>query len=215
MSDAVSDADPSVRIEACADDALLMTVADDAGEGATERVISAWRALRARRPAWLVKAQPAFTSLQVVLRGGADLDEVERVLRSLPLAGGLQQAHTHLVPVRYDGADLGAVAEHAGLGSDDVIRLHADRPYRCAFVGFLPGFPYLLGLDERLHMPRLATPRPLVPAGSVGIGGSQTGVYPAASPGGWRLLGTALMTFAPDWIEAGDIVVFRATGGGP
>jgi KipI family sensor histidine kinase inhibitor len=80
-------------------------------------------------------------------------------------------------------------------------------------VGFLPGFPYLLGLDERLHMPRLTTPRGLVAAGSVGIGGSQTGVYPAASPGGWRLIGTALMTFAPDWIEAGDIVVFRAVGG--
>ncbi len=202
----------SVRIDACADDALLMTFADEAGEGATQQVISAWKALRALQPPWLVRSQPAYTTLQVVLRAGTDLHAAQRCLRALPTSGGLLQARTVELPVCYDGPDLVDVADHAGVGIDDVIRLHADRPYRCAFVGFLPGFPYLLGLDAALHMPRLTTPRTSVPAGSVGIGGAQTGVYPTPSPGGWRLIGRTLQPLAPDWIEAGDVVVFRAVG---
>ena len=103
-----------------------------------------------------------------------------------------EQADTTVLelPVRYDGADLASVAEQVGISTDELVRLHSDREYTVRFCGFSPGFGYLSGLDERLRLPRLATPRPAVPAGSVAIAGEFTGVYPRSSPGGWRLLGS-------------------------
>ena len=105
------------------------------------------------------------------------------------------------IPVCYGGAygeDLPFVARHAGMTEREVVALHSGQPYRIYMLGFLPGFPYLGGLDERLHTPRLSTPRTRIPAGSVGIGGKQTGVYPMESPGGWQLIGrTPLTLFAP------------------
>ena len=96
------------------------------------------------------------------------------------------------IPVVYggdDGPDLDFVANHAGITEDAVIELHSGTEYRVYMLGFSPGFPYLGGLDERIAAPRLKTPRVLVPAGSVGIAESQTGVYPDAGPGGWRIIG--------------------------
>ena len=85
-----------------------------------------------------------------------------------------------------------------GMTEREVVALHSGQPYRIYMLGFLPGFPYLGGLDERLHTPRLSTPRTRIPAGSVGIGGKQTGVYPMESPGGWQLIGrTPLKLFDP------------------
>lgn len=196
-------------VGASGDDALVLTLAEVPSEAATERVVSAWRALVEQDPPWLVQAQPSYTQLQVVFSARADIDEVTAVLLALPHAGGLAAARTITLDVDYDGPDLLDVAQHTGLSVDEVIARHADRPYRCAFTGFVPGFPYLLGLDERLHTPRLAQPRAEVPAGSVGIGGSQTGVYPLSSPGGWRLIGRARTPVPPDLIRAGDVVIFR------
>ena len=105
------------------------------------------------------------------------------------------------IPVCYGGdfgPDLPFVAQHAGLTEEEVIALHAGREYQIYMLGFLPGFPYLGGLDERLFTPRLGTPRTAIPAGAVGIGGEQTGIYPIASPGGWQLIGrTPLKLFDP------------------
>ena len=121
------------------------------------------------------------------------------------------------IPVRYggeDGPDLQAVAEYTGLDPQEVVRRHASGEYIVFFVGFQPGFAYLGGLDAALHMPRRAVPRLEVPAGSVGIGGAQTGVYPAASPGGWQLIGrTSLVLFdptrdPPTLLQPGDRVRF-------
>ena len=95
-----------------------------------------------------------------------------------------------LLPVRYDGADLAAVADAAGLTADEVVELHSGAEYTVQFCGFSPGFGYLTGLHERLWLPRLASPRSSVPTGSVAIAGEFTGVYPRSSPGGWRLIGT-------------------------
>lgn len=91
--------------------------------------------------------------------------------------------------VRYDGADLRAVADELRCSTDALVRRHAAGRYTVAFCGFVPGFAYLTGLDPALHVPRLSTPRTRVPAGTVGIADEFTGVYPRASPGGWRLLG--------------------------
>lgn len=121
------------------------------------------------------------------------------------------------LPVRYggaDGPDLPALAARHGLCASQVVALHAAPLYDVVLVGFLPGFPYLRGLPDILHTPRLPTPRLAVPAGSVGIGGAQTGVYPCASPGGWHLLGrtdTPLFDVSrdpPALLRAGDRVRF-------
>ena len=110
--------------------------------------------------------------------------------------------------------DLEYVAEHAGLTPEEVISLHSGTDYLVYMMGFTPGFPYLGGLSEKLATPRLDTPRAQIPSGSVGIAESQTGVYPVASPGGWRLIGrTPLRLFdsrrePPSLLAAGDYVRF-------
>jgi UPF0271 protein len=102
----------------------------------------------------------------------------------------------HVIGVRYDGADIDEVAEAMGQTRRDVVRLHTDRAYTVAAIGFLPGFGYLRGLDPALVRPRRASPRTRVPPGSVAIAGPYSAVYPFASPGGWNLLGVAV-DFAP------------------
>jgi inhibitor of KinA len=123
------------------------------------------------------------------------------------------------IPVCYDvsvAPDLEFVAGHCGLTVDDVIQLHASVEYLVYFVGFMPGFPYLGELEERLATPRLAAPRTRVPAGSVAIGGKQTGIYPLSSPGGWRIIGRTPMKLfqpqegVPTLLEIGDRVKFSS-----
>ncbi|MCX4232198.1 5-oxoprolinase subunit PxpB [Streptomyces sp. NPDC020707] len=94
------------------------------------------------------------------------------------------------IAVRYDGPDLADVAGLWGVSPDEVVRIHAAAEFRVAFCGFAPGFGYLTGLPARYGVPRRATPRTTVPAGSVGLAGPYTGVYPRSSPGGWQLIGT-------------------------
>jgi KipI family sensor histidine kinase inhibitor len=97
------------------------------------------------------------------------------------------------------GPDLDQVARHCGLTPTEVIERHSAVTYPIYMIGFSPGFPFLGGLDPKLHTPRLATPRTRVPAGSVGIANAQTGIYPVESPGGWQLIGrTPLTLFLPD-----------------
>ena len=116
--------------------------------------------------------------------------------------GALGDSHIIHIPTLYGGQygpDLEFVAEHAGLSTAEVVRIHSGTDYLVYTVGFSPGFPYLGGLSDRLCTPRLDTPRTEIPGGSVGIGDSQTGVYPVASPGGWRLIGrTPLSVFDPN-----------------
>ncbi|MFD7085247.1 allophanate hydrolase subunit 1 [Streptomyces sp. NPDC002181] len=94
------------------------------------------------------------------------------------------------VPVRYDGPDLAEVARLWGVGRREVAGIVGDTVFRVAFCGFAPGFGYLTGLPERFHLPRRATPRTVVPAGSLALAGEYAGVYPRSSPGGWQLVGT-------------------------
>lgn len=151
-----------------------------------------------------------------------DIAALERVIgeeavrlqdRSDPVAA----ARTVEIPVRYGGAngpDLAAVAESAQCSEREVIERHANRNYRVYMLGFVPGFAYLGRVDSRIAMPRHRVPRERVPAGSVGIAGEQTGVYPIATPGGWQLIGrTDAVMFdptrpAPSLLQPGDIVRF-------
>ncbi len=126
----------------------------------------------------------------------------------------LPQPRSVEVPVCYDGPDLAIVARHTGLDEDEVVRRHSTPGYQVYMLGFVPGFAYLGGLDPRLATPRLPTPRVAVPAGSVGIAGCQTGIYPLATPGGWNIIGhTPLRLFDPAaerpfHFEPGDQVRF-------
>jgi inhibitor of KinA len=130
----------------------------------------------------------------------------------------IPEAATVEIPVCYGGElgpDLASVAAQSGISPDEVIRIHSAVSYRIYAIGFAPGFCYLGGLDPRIHAPRHTTPRLQVAAGSVGIAGSQTGVSPLASPGGWQLIGrTPLCLFAPERLQPipyqpGDTLRFR------
>ncbi|MEB5970563.1 5-oxoprolinase subunit PxpB [Pantoea dispersa] len=147
---------------------------------------------------------PGMNNLTLLLRDPQlkALDAIERLQRWWEESEVLLAEPRQIeIPVVYGGAggpDLAEVARAAGLTSQQVVELHSSADYVVYFIGFQPGFPYLGGLDERLHTPRRAEPRLVVPGGSVGIGGSQTGIYPLAAPGGWQLIGhTSLSLFDP------------------
>jgi KipI family sensor histidine kinase inhibitor len=126
----------------------------------------------------------------------------------------------HLIPVTYDGPDLADVAQRTGLTVSDVVARHSGRWYEVYLLGFVPGFAYLGELDPALVLPRRATPRPRVSAGSVAIAGAQTAVYPLTTPGGWHLIGrTAAVLFDPTveppaTLAPGDRVRFVPDAGG-
>ncbi|QVT79503.1 putative protein YbgJ [Nocardioides aquaticus] len=139
----------------------------------------------------LEQVVPAARSVLVVARDGVPVVEVRRLLdRVEPRpAAASDEGDVLEVPTVYDGEDLADVASLTGLTEEQVVAAHTGQTWRVAFAGFAPGFGYLLGEDDRLHVPRRDEPRTRVPEGSVGLAGAYSGVYPTASPGGWQLLG--------------------------
>ena len=132
---------------------------------------------------------PGWRTLLVSTEG--DLRALSDRLTTLAAADPVPtQPRRHTVPTRYDGADLDDVAAATRLSPEAVVELHSSVDYVVAFLGFSRGFPYLAGLPQALQLPRRATPRTRVPAGSVAIAHDQCGIYPSSSPGGWHLLGT-------------------------
>jgi KipI family sensor histidine kinase inhibitor len=159
-------------------------------------------ALRALELPWVVELVPGYRTVLVVAdpaRAEA-LDELAAELPTLELPPAEEVAGEPVeIPVSYDGEDLPEVARLTGLDAEEVVRRHTAPQYTVAFLGFSPGFPYLVGLDPALEVPRRDTPRTSIPAGSVGLAGGQTGIYPTASPGGWQLIGrTDVPLFDPD-----------------
>ncbi|GAB2978914.1 5-oxoprolinase subunit PxpB [Amycolatopsis acidiphila] len=174
--------------------------------------------IAARLPDVLEVVPGARTVLVVARPGSTALSEAREAVEAADLANppGADPRAVELA-VRYDGEDLQLVAETAGISADEVVELHTGAEYTVAFTGFAPGFAYLTGLPEPLRQSRLDTPRTKVPAGSVGLAGEFTGVYPRSSPGGWRLLGhTETVLFdsraeRPALLAPGDRVRFRRT----
>ena len=213
-----------MRLEPLAEDAWLIHpgTALDAATNAQVHALAA--RIRARSPSWLRDLVPAYTSLAVFFDIDAVSADVVRDWIHTQPVGDVADAPTETsrtieIPVRYGGAfgeDLDAAAAELGIAADTLISRHGAALYTVAMIGFAPGFPYLSGLDPSLALPRLATPRTRVPAGSVAIGGAQTGIYPRESPGGWRLLGrTPLRLFdpqraSPSLLAPGDRVRFVA-----
>lgn len=146
----------------------------------------------------IVEVVPAAVTVLVVCdHPGRTAALAERLAGIRPVTGDAD-AETVEIPVRYDGADLAEIATAVDRSVDEVVELHAAAEYSVAFCGFAPGFAYLTGLADALRLPRRATPRTRVPAGSVAIAAEYTAVYPGSSPGGWHLLGhTDLVLFDP------------------
>jgi inhibitor of KinA len=211
-----------VRFCAASDQSLLVYLGEEIGLPAHERVLKLLRALESKPPVWLRNAQPAYCSLLVSFDAcRADHAEVEAALRKYEKnakAARASKYKTVEIPVCYGdefGPDLEEVAKIHRLTTGRVIELHCSRTYHAYFLGFAPGFAYLGDLPDEITTSRLETPRREVAAGSVAIAGKQTGVYPFATPGGWRLLGrTPLLLLRTNrkpmqLISIGDRVKFR------
>jgi KipI family sensor histidine kinase inhibitor len=210
-----------IRVEAFGTTALLITLAEQPDYALPLRIAHLAERLRAELGVALTDCVPGWTTLLLhydLLR--IDLPQlqlgVQAALADWPGdSSAVSAGRLHEIPVWYAGEDLAEVARLCGLTSAQVIDLHAGRDYRVGAIGFAPGFAYLGELDQQLALPRRATPRPHVPAGSLAIAERQTAVYPQASPGGWHLLGrTAQCLFDPHReppcpLAVGDLVRFR------
>jgi len=213
-----------VEIRPASDRSLLVCFGSEISLEAHRQVLRLVRALECRA-AGILNFHPAYASVLI------DFDPLRHTHEEVSAwvaealssgaAGFNPESRTVEIPVRYGGEfgpDLADVARHTGLSVERVVELHTATSYLVYFLGFAPGFPYLGGLPAELATPRLAAPRKRVPAGSVAIGGSQAGVYPLESPGGWRIIGhTELRLFdtdadPPALLRAGDTVRFVSRG---
>jgi KipI family sensor histidine kinase inhibitor len=156
-----------------------------------EQVIGLHAALGREPPAGIVDLVPAARTVLVIFDGSATTaDRVTADIQRRNVDPGVEEDGTLVeIPVVYDGADLREVAAIAGLSEREVVARHVRGDYRVGFCGFAPGFAYITGGDPALRVPRRASPRTRVPAGSVGLAGEFTGVYPREMPGGWQLIG--------------------------
>lgn len=212
-------------IEAIADDALVLRLGERIDPALNARVHVLCERIRIRAPVWLRDLVPAYASVgvffdPVATEAGTVGEWLHAQLETIgerSTAAG--ESRTVEIPVLYggdEGPDLESAATELGMRPAELARKHAAATYTVAMIGFAPGFPYLLGLDPALALPRLPTPRTSVPAGSVGIGGAQTGIYPRESPGGWRLIGRTPLTLfdptadRPSLLSPGDRVRFVA-----
>jgi len=191
-----------VQIVPLSDSAVLLRLGESIHPAINRQVHLLAAALTLHPLPGIIETVPGYASLTVhydpLALTHAQVCEWLESLLSLAAETASRPVKTVEVPVIYDGPDLDFVAAHCRLTIGEVIRLHASTPYTVYMMGFTPGFPYLGILPEALRVPRRETPRPKVPAGSVGLAGVQTGIYPVESPGGWRLVGrTPLTLFDP------------------
>ena len=203
------------------DRALFIELGDTIDPELNRRVRRLHLAIQEATPPGPVETVPAYRSLLVCYEPrDVSPQQLRATLELLVDKTGADEfpaPKVTEVPAVYGdeyGPDLEFVAEHNGLSPEDVVRLHAGKAYLIYVLGFTPGFAYLGGLSPRIATPRLATPRARIPAGSVGIAGNQTGIYPVESPGGWRLIGrTPVELFHPEkeppsLLQMGDYVEF-------
>ena len=189
------------NIASAGDRALLVTLGSSIDPALLGEVLALDRALQDARPRGLLRTVPAYASLLCHYDPDVtDATRLEAGIRQLEgqVGASVPSGSVADVPTRYDGADLAEVALKTGLTPANVIEAHAGREYLVYCVGFAPGFTYCGALPDQLAVPRLASPRLHVPAGSVAIAGRQTGIYAVESPGGWNLIGrTTLRLFDP------------------
>ncbi len=215
------------RFRTAGDRGFLVEYGDAIHPDVHQKVRAMALTLQQEKPPGIREILPTYRSILVVydplITSPAGLRRLVQELEKK--LSGIQIPEPRLVeiPVCYGGEfgpDIDFVATTNHLSVEEVIRLHSEPDYLIYMVGFTPGFPFLGGLSDRLYTPRLETPRTLVPEGSVGIANQQTGVYPVASPGGWRIIGrTPLKLFRPldqdpFRYQAGDRIRFRPVSDG-
>jgi inhibitor of KinA len=217
------------KIFPISDSALTIDFGNVIEEGINSKVLSLFRNFQMNPPEGVIEAVPAYSSLTIYydvfqLSKSIPSDKTvfewisgeleERLLQ--PIEPGDKAPAFIEIPVCYDNEfapDIEELAKKRGLSVEEVIHIHCSKPYRVYMLGFLPGFSYMGEVDERISIPRKAQPKP-VAAGSIGIAGRQTGIYPLASPGGWQIIGrTPLKLFdakkeEPALLKAGDTVQF-------
>jgi inhibitor of KinA len=185
------------EISPLGDSAVRISFGDTIDEKINNEITVFFNKLEQARVKGIIECVPAYTTLTIYYEPYIiSYETLINQLKTLDQIPGTSRQNKPLVyeiPVCYGGEygeDLGYVAEYHGLGEQEVIDLHANREYLIYMMGFMPGFPYLGGLPENLAVPRLEKPRQSVKPGAVGIGGNQTGIYPADVPSGWRIIGT-------------------------
>lgn len=215
------------RILTAGDSCLVIEFGDKISMDINRKVLAMQAEVEKKPFAGFVETVPSYRSLAVCFNAAAtDLERLYALLKTT--YSSLEKTsefplvkRTLILPTLYGGEygeDIEFVAAHTELSVEQVIKRHTEREYYCYMLGFTPGFAYLGGMDERLKTPRLKEPRQIVPAGAVGIAGSQTGFYSISSPGGWQLIGrTPVNMFdplrePPFFLEAGMWVRFRSIG---
>ena len=208
------------------DQAVVVELGDDISPETNRRVRDLTAAVDRAAVAGVYDLMPTYRSLLIyydplTISYSSLKEKLEDIEENVDEAA-LDSPQVVRIPTLYGGEfgpDLEFVAQNAGISTDEVVDIHSGADYLIYMMGFSPGFPYLGGLSEKLHTPRLQTPRTEIPAGSVGIAESQTGVYPVASPGGWRLIGrTPVKMFdqnnePPSLLSAGDYIRFVPLAG--
>lgn len=211
----------NIRIVTAGDSSLLVEFGQEISPEINHRIAATVQMIREQHVEGVVDVIPTYCSLLINYDPRVVLyDDIKQRIQSMlkiDVTGSISKKKIYEIPVCYGGEygpDIQNIADHAGLSVEEVIKIHTSKDYLIYMLGFLPGFTYLGGLDERIHTPRLENPRLKISAGSVGIGGSQTGIYPLDSPGGWQLMGmTPVKTYDPNravpiLVEAGDYIRF-------
>ncbi|NJE47804.1 5-oxoprolinase subunit PxpB [Thermococcus sp. GR7] len=208
-----------VKFKPAGDLALVISFGEVIDENVNRKVHAVAKAIERANPEWLIEVVPTYSTVYVYYDPlmVSYTKVAEAVKPFLSAESDEEKSRIVEIPTVYGGEfgpDIEFVAQYNGLSVDDVIEIHSKPLYRVYMLGFTPGFAYLGGMDEKIATPRLEKPRLKVPAGSVGIAGKQTGIYPLESPGGWRLIGrTPLKLFdprkdPPTLLQPGDYVKF-------
>ncbi|WP_052013258.1 5-oxoprolinase subunit PxpB [Halalkalibacter akibai] len=220
--------DQNIKIDPVSETAVTVSFGDEINLTIHQQVQALSSYLEKNPFQGFVEAVPAFTSVTVfyeplkiqgMFQRPSELvcSTMADIVADLKVEK-LEKGREVVIPVCYGGEfgpDLEYVSSYTNLSKEEVIHIHSSEQYLVYMIGFAPGFPYLGGLPDCLFTPRRAKPRMKIPAGSVGIGGAQTGVYPISTPGGWQLIGqTPLQLFLPNqdppsFLQAGDIIRFQ------
>ena len=217
---------PAYEIYSCGDHAYTLDLGQHIDVGTNRFIIRLFKSLQHNKPSFILDIIPAYSSITIVYDPLAlpheDPEEIIHLCFTDAIhLSALDQSNHHSfvirIPVCYHPSiapDLEALCSKLKMNTDSFIAIHTAKPYRVFMNGFLPGFAYMGSVDNRIASPRHQNPRKVVPAGSVGIAGNQTGIYPLDSPGGWQLIGKTTVSLfdplsdSPCLLQPGDEVVF-------
>lgn len=212
----------SIKYYPLGDHAVVLCFGDVISKEINNRIRNVAACMDNMNTLGIIEYVPAYTTITIyydplIIGYEAVLIVIQHLLENIPSCLE-QQSLEKIIPVFYNGPDLADVARYTGLSQEQVIRIHSESEYLVYMIGFAPGFPYLGGMDKRIATPRKEVPRLKIEAGSVGIAGEQTGVYPMETPGGWQIIGqTPLQLFnmnrdEPSFLGVGDRVRFEPIG---